>query len=79
MLRNFRPSATLSPERILSADTFAFCQAGSLTRLPRGTEFKIIGEGFNDRTVKALSSGATYFIFLRDIDDGADHPVSLYS
>ncbi len=80
MLNTFKlPSlSNMHNMHVLSADIFAFQQTGSLTRLAKGTEFKVIGKGFNDRTVKALSRGIAYFIFLRDIDDSSDYPVSLY-
>jgi hypothetical protein len=77
------PAALLTAARcktyILSADTFAFEHAGLLSRLPRGAELEVIGEGFSDRTVRVQSNGIAYSVFLCDLEDDADHPASLYS
>lgn len=63
---------------ILSKDTPAFEDRGLLSRLPCGAELEVIGEGFSDGTIRVRSNGLTYFIFLRDLEEGADYPASLY-
>jgi hypothetical protein len=70
----FTPAATRRTTRVLPGDTTAFEHAGALSQLLRGAELEVIGEGFSDRTVEVVSKGITYFIFLRDLEDGADYP-----
>ena len=43
-------------------------QHSSLTQIPAGTQVTILGEGFNDRTVRVRYRDGSYFIFLRDIE-----------
>jgi hypothetical protein len=40
----------------------------SLTQLPSGAEVAIVGEGFNDRTVKVHCNDRSYFVFMQDIE-----------
>jgi hypothetical protein len=40
---------------------------GTLIRLPDGAEVELCGEGFNDRTAKVHWAGATYYVFLDDL------------
>jgi len=75
----FTLAATESKMYVLSGDTVAFERAGPLSRLARGAQLEVIGEGFSDSTVKVLSKGVTYFIFRRDLEEGVDFPASLYS
>jgi hypothetical protein len=41
---------------------------GTILQLPEGTQVRICGEGFNERTVKVSSEGGNYFIFLEDVE-----------
>ena len=41
---------------------------GLLTQLPEGAEVHLGGPGFNDRTIRVRSGGASYFIFLEDLE-----------
>ncbi len=41
---------------------------GLITQLPEGAEIQIGGPGFSDRTVSVRCSGASYFVFLDDLD-----------
>ena len=41
----------------------------SLTQLPTGTAVTIMGDGFNNRTVKVYCNGCLYFVYLRDIEE----------
>jgi hypothetical protein len=40
---------------------------GALVRLPEGAEVEVCGEGFDNRTAKVLWEGATYYVFLDDL------------
>ena len=42
---------------------------GTLTRLPSGAELRLLGEGFNRRTVRVECNGSAYFVFLQDIEE----------
>ena len=44
-------------------------QPASLTQIAAGTQVTILGEGFNDRTLKVRYRDGSYFIFLRDIEE----------
>ncbi len=40
---------------------------GTLIRLPDGAEVEICGEGFDNRTVKVVWEGSTYYVFTDDL------------
>ena len=40
---------------------------GTILQLPEGTQLRICGDGFNERTVKISCEGGHYFVFLEDI------------
>jgi hypothetical protein len=40
---------------------------GLLSQLGAGTEVKICGNGFNERTVKVRAHGSCYFVFRHDV------------
>jgi hypothetical protein len=42
---------------------------GTLTRLPSGAELRLVGDGFNHRTVRVECNGSAYFVFLQDIEE----------
>jgi hypothetical protein len=44
-------------------------QHGAITRIPTGTELRIVGDGFNQRTVRVECNGSAYFVFLQDIEE----------
>jgi len=44
-------------------------QHGAIARLPSGTELKIVGDGFNHRTVRVECNESVYFVFLQDIEE----------
>lgn len=52
----------------LSKDIFAIAIA-PITRLPGGTELRVVGDGFNDHTVRVQCNGSTYFVFLQDVEE----------
>ncbi len=41
---------------------------GLITQLPEGAEIEIGGPGFSERTVSVRCFGASYFVFLDDLD-----------
>jgi hypothetical protein len=41
---------------------------GTLLQLPEGTQVRVCGDGFNERTVKVAWEGAYYFIFWEDLE-----------
>ena len=41
---------------------------GTILQLPEGTQVRICGDGFNERTVKVTWEGAYYFVFLEDLE-----------
>lgn len=41
---------------------------GTILQLPEGTQVRICGDGFNERTVKVAWEGAYYFVFLEDLE-----------
>ena len=41
---------------------------GTILQLPAGTQVRICGDGFNDRTVKVLWEGGLFFVFLEDLE-----------
>ena len=43
---------------------------GTILQLPEGTQVRICGDGFNERTVKVVWEGAYYFVFLEDLEPG---------
>ena len=43
---------------------------GTILQLPEGTQVRVCGDGFNDRTVRVIWEGGYFFIFLEDIEPG---------
>jgi hypothetical protein len=41
---------------------------GTILQLPEGTQVRVCGDGFNERTVKVAWEGAYYFIFSEDLE-----------
>jgi hypothetical protein len=46
----------------------ASVRLGTILQLPEGTQVRVCGDGFNERTVKVAWEGAYYFIFWEDLD-----------
>jgi hypothetical protein len=42
---------------------------GRLRRLASGTELRLVGNGFNHRTVRVECDGSAYFVFLQDFEE----------
>jgi len=43
--------------------------SASFAQLPAGTEIRIVGVGFNNRTVRVCCHDRSYFVFWRDIEE----------
>ena len=41
---------------------------GTILQLPEGTQVRVCGDGFNERTAKVAWEGAYYFIFWEDLE-----------
>lgn len=41
---------------------------GTILQLPAGTQVRVCGDGFNERTVKVSSEGGYYFLFSEDLE-----------
>lgn len=48
-------------------DARGVMRLGTILQLPEGTQIRLIGDGFNERTVKVAWEGANYFVFLEDL------------
>lgn len=53
----------------VEADERGRQRCGLIEQLPTGSSVMLIGDGFNDRTVKVQCNGRCYFVFLQDIED----------
>jgi hypothetical protein len=52
----------------IEADECGGHRYGLIEQLPTGETVVLVGDGFNDRTVKVQSNGKYYFVFLQDIE-----------
>jgi len=66
--RVFTLSTSVSAIQILPTEDGERTRLGLITQLPEGAELEIGGPGFSDRTVCVRCSGASYFVFLDDLD-----------
>ena len=41
---------------------------GTILQLPEGTQVRVCGDGFNERTVKVSWEGGYYFLFFEDLE-----------
>lgn len=41
---------------------------GTILQLPEGTQVRVCGDGFNERTVKVSWEGGFYFLFAEDLE-----------
>jgi hypothetical protein len=53
---------------ILSTHSGVASPLGLITQLPAGAQIDIGGPGFNDRTVRVRCAGASYYVFLEDLE-----------
>lgn len=50
-------------------DPFGGTRMGTILQLPEGAQLRLIGDGFNERTVKVSWEGGNYFVFLEDLGE----------
>jgi hypothetical protein len=68
-----RTVSPASPQTyVLAKATPAYERFGHLSRLPPGATLKVTGDGFSDRTVRVESSGVSYVVFRRDLENDED-------
>jgi hypothetical protein len=65
----FTLANSVSAIQILPTEDGQRTRLGLITQLPQGAEIEIGGPGFSDRTVSVRCSGASYFMFLDDLDE----------
>jgi len=66
--RVFTLGSSVSAIQILPTEDGERTRLGLITQLPQGAEIEIGGPGFSERTVCVRCSGASYFVFLDDLD-----------
>jgi hypothetical protein len=66
--RVFTLGNSVSAIQILPTEDGERTRLGLITQLPEGAEIEIGGPGFSERTVSVRCSGASYFVFLDDLD-----------
>jgi hypothetical protein len=64
---------SVSAIQILPTEDGERTRLGLITQLPEGAEIEIGGPGFSDRTVSIRCSGASYFVFLDDLEAVRKH------
>jgi hypothetical protein len=76
----FEQSYTLSKNvpaiQIVSTDSEQRSRLGLITQLPEGMKVDVGGPGFNDSTVKIRCGGASYYVFLDDLEPQRKHVAS---
>ncbi len=61
---------SVSAIQILPTEDGERTRLGLITQLPEGAEILMGGPGFSDRTVSVRCGGASYYVFLDDLDTG---------
>jgi hypothetical protein len=61
-------SRNVAAIEILSSDSEPLSRLGLMTQLPEGSRIEVGGPGFNDSTIKVRCAGATYYVFLEDLE-----------
>ena len=64
---------SVSAIQILPTEDGERTRLGLITQLPEGAEIEIGGPGFSDRTVRVRCGGASYFVFLDDLEAARKH------
>ena len=59
---------SVSAIQILPTEDGERTRLGLITQLPEGAEIEIGGPGFSERTVSVRCFGASYFVFLDDLE-----------
>jgi hypothetical protein len=53
----------------IEGDETGNARCGIIEELPCGVQVRVIGDGFNDRTVRVQYNDRSYFAFLQDIEE----------
>ena len=64
---------SVSAIQILPTEDGERTRLGLITQLPEGAEIEIGGPGFSDRTVSVRCAGASYFVFIDDLEAVREH------
>jgi hypothetical protein len=73
MQRAYTLPKSVSAIQILPSEDGERTRIGLITQLPEGAEIEIGGPGFSDGTVSVRCAGASYFVFLDDIESAGKH------
>jgi hypothetical protein len=52
---------------------------GTILQLPEGTQVRVCGDGFNERTVKVAWEGGYYFLFFEDLEPDREFTAKTYA
>lgn len=66
--RAYTLPVSVSAIQVLPTEDGERTRLGLITQLPQGAEIEIDGPGFSDRTVCVRCGGASYFVFLDDLE-----------
>jgi hypothetical protein len=66
--RNYVLPNSVSAIQILPPDEGERMRLGLITQLPEGAEIYVGGPGFSDKTLKVECQGASYFVFVDDLE-----------
>jgi hypothetical protein len=69
----------VSAIQVLASEHGEPTRLGLITQLPQGAEIEISGPGFSDGTVKVRCSGASYFVFLDDLETVKKHAAAAHA
>jgi hypothetical protein len=75
----FTLASSVSAIQILPTEDGERTRLGLITQLPVGAEIEIGGPGFSDRTVSVRCSGASYFVFLDDLEALKYPPIAAHA
>jgi hypothetical protein len=70
---------SVSAIQILPSEDGERTRLGLITQLPAGAEIEIGGPGFSDRTISVRCFGASYFVFLDDLEAVRKHATAAYA
>jgi hypothetical protein len=70
---------TVSAIQILPAEEGENTRMGLITQLPEGAEIEVGGPGFSERTISVRCCGASYFVFLDDLEVIRKHAMAAHA
>jgi len=66
--KSYTLARKVSAIQILYSGSEETSRLGLITQLPEGVQVDVGGPGFNERTVRIRCSGASYYVFLEDLE-----------